>query len=140
MAKPSSVHHGNLYAVKLHCSYIFSKIIKRLFHYTGIHLVRKREMENYMHNQKFSHQTFKSLTNNSTPKIDIQEIGTLEIKLNQTQVTAMSENRLLKLLQDIFRRLSLPNRVLEAHFGAFNQLLWATLVGSIKNQDAAMCI
>ena len=62
-------------------------------------------MENYMHNQKFSNQNFKSLTHKPTPKTDTQETEASEIK----QVTSLadSSNRppnVRKLIQDMFRR------------------------------------
>ena len=64
-------------------------------------------MENYIHNQKFSNQTFKSLTNKPTPKTDIQEIETLEIKLVASFADSSNSNMrkqaLKKLVQDMFR-------------------------------------
>lgn len=71
VAKPPSVHYGYPYAIKLCCSHISSEIVIRPLHNTGIHLIRKKKIENYMHNQKFSNQTFKSPTNKPTPKTDI---------------------------------------------------------------------
>lgn len=64
-------------------------------------------MENYIHNPKFSDQTFKSLTNKPTPKTDIQEIETLEIKLVASFADSSNSNMrkqaLRKLVQDMFR-------------------------------------
>ncbi|KAB0401123.1 hypothetical protein E2I00_009726, partial [Balaenoptera physalus] len=153
VAKPSGVHCGRPYPVKLHCSHMSSQIAIRPLHNTRIYLIRKRKMENYIHNQKFSNQTFKSLTNKPTPKTDIQEIETLEIKLvasfTDSSNSNMRKQALRKLVQDMFRSCfyQSPKGLWLSYLTWFliKCLLWglkptlcAALVGGVKNQGSAM--